>query len=168
MNYSLTTSFLGSQLEEVGSPVWLQGCYTEVQRQTVWLQGSCSSGTACPLLRHHAAWESCTEDTPMHSCWKMKLQVGEVSFLSALPRFLPDIGMPAKQALEPQTCSRIFPWRHQTLVLQFILPGMYIVSNRICSPRIYPLHLSNIFLRQTFKCHVSIFIAILWYKICFY
>lgn len=27
--------------------------------------------------RSHATGKSCTEDTPVHSCWKMKLQVGE-------------------------------------------------------------------------------------------
>lgn len=91
----IMSSFHWNQLEEVVSLVWATLVF--IFRQLKQAQASTAPtlsihlqpnvGQTAVLLappchfslenRSHATRKSCTEDTHVHSCWKMKLQVGE-------------------------------------------------------------------------------------------
>lgn len=91
----ITSSFHWNQLEEVVSLVWATLVF--IFRRLKQAQASTAPtpsihlrpnvGQAAALLtplcllslknRSHATRKSCTEDTNVHSCWKMKLQVEE-------------------------------------------------------------------------------------------
>lgn len=150
MNYSLTTSFLGSQLEEVVSRVWWQEGSAEVQQQSSGSAGCCRAAGQLQL-RHSLSLHRvprCLRELHWGHAHAFLLE-GEASGRRSVSTA--QVSHWLKNAITSSGTSELLKdpsLEAHTLVWQFVLPGMYIASNRVCSNSLYPLHLSSIFLRQ--------------------